>query len=66
MRSTPSSAGCSIVHPRVDRDFTGLRRDVLAHLATATFVAKAENVILLSPPELGKTLAPVVAELAGR
>jgi DNA replication protein DnaC len=32
-----------------------LRRDVLAHLATATFVAKAENVILLGPPGLGKT-----------
>jgi hypothetical protein len=26
-----------------------LRRDVLAHLATTTFVAKAENVILLGP-----------------
>lgn len=26
-----------------------LRRDVLAHLATGTFVAKAENVILLLP-----------------
>ena len=32
-----------------------LRRDVLAHLATATFVAKAENVILLGPPGIGKT-----------
>jgi DNA replication protein DnaC len=28
---------------------------VLAHLATGTFVAKAENVILLGPPGLGKT-----------
>jgi hypothetical protein len=27
-----------------------LRRDVLAHLATSTYVAKAENVILLGPP----------------
>jgi DNA replication protein DnaC len=27
-----------------------LRRDVLAHVATGTFVAKAENVILLGPP----------------
>ena len=27
-----------------------LRRDILAHLATATYVAKAENVILLGPP----------------
>ena len=27
-----------------------LRRDLLAHLATGTFVAKAENVILLGPP----------------
>ncbi|MBB5965018.1 IS21-like element helper ATPase IstB [Planomonospora venezuelensis] len=32
-----------------------LRRDVLAHLATAAFVAKADNVILLGPPGLGKT-----------
>lgn len=32
-----------------------LRRDVLAHLATATYVAKAENVILLGPPGIGKT-----------
>jgi DNA replication protein DnaC len=32
-----------------------LRRDVLAHLATSTFVAKAENVILLGPPGIGKT-----------
>jgi len=32
-----------------------LRRDVLAHLATGTFVARAENVILLGPPGLGKT-----------
>lgn len=32
-----------------------LRRDVLAHLQTMTFVAKAENVILLGPPGVGKT-----------
>ncbi|MBS2531618.1 IS21-like element helper ATPase IstB [Catenulispora sp. NF23] len=32
-----------------------LRRDVLAHLATGTFVAKADNVILLGPPGSGKT-----------
>ncbi|MFI6244451.1 IS21-like element helper ATPase IstB [Micromonospora sp. NPDC050795] len=32
-----------------------LRRDTLAHLATTTFVAKAENVILLGPLGLGKT-----------
>jgi DNA replication protein DnaC len=30
-----------------------LRRDLLAHLATGTFVAKAENVILLGPPGRG-------------
>lgn len=30
-------------------------RDVLAHLATGTFVPKAENVILLGPPGIGKT-----------
>jgi DNA replication protein DnaC len=32
-----------------------LRRDVLTHLATGTFVPKAENVILLGPPGIGKT-----------
>jgi DNA replication protein DnaC len=32
-----------------------LRRDILAHLATTTWVAKAENVILLGPPGVGKT-----------
>jgi len=32
-----------------------LRKDLLAHLATSTFVAKAENVILLGPPGIGKT-----------
>ncbi|WP_079408269.1 IS21-like element helper ATPase IstB [Streptomyces sp. 3211] len=32
-----------------------LRRDVLAHLATGTFVSKAENVVLLGPPGIGKT-----------
>lgn len=32
-----------------------LRRDVLAHLVTGTFVAKAENVILLARPASGRT-----------
>lgn len=32
-----------------------LRRDVLAHLASSAFVARAENVILLGPPGVGKT-----------
>lgn len=32
-----------------------LRRDVLAHLATGMFVPKAENVILLGSPGIGKT-----------
>lgn len=32
-----------------------LRREILAHLATAMFVPKAENVILLGPPGIGKT-----------
>ena len=32
-----------------------LRRDVLAHLATTTFVDKADNVVLLGPPGVGKT-----------
>src|SRR4029450_12344393 len=31
-----------------------LRKDVLAHLATATFVPKADNVVLLGPPGIGK------------
>ena len=30
-------------------------RDVIAHLATTTFVAKRENVVLLGPPGTGKT-----------
>src|SRR3954453_17773490 len=32
-----------------------LRKDVLAHLATAVFVPKADNVVLLGPPGIGKT-----------
>lgn len=32
-----------------------LRRDVLAHLATATFIPTAGNAILLGPPGVGKT-----------
>jgi DNA replication protein DnaC len=32
-----------------------LRRDVLAHLATTTFVPAAGNVVLLGPPGVGKT-----------
>lgn len=32
-----------------------LRRDLLAHLATSTYVSKAENVVLLGPPGIGKT-----------
>ena len=30
-------------------------RDVLAHLATSTFVGRKENVVLLGPPGIGKT-----------
>ncbi|MFN8069818.1 MAG: IS21-like element helper ATPase IstB [Mycolicibacterium insubricum] len=33
----------------------GLPRDIIAHLATGTWVAKADNVILLGPPGVGKT-----------
>ncbi|WP_276615334.1 IS21-like element helper ATPase IstB [Gordonia sp. ABSL49_1] len=41
-------------------DFTfdhvpSLPRDVIAHLATSTWIAKADNVILLGPPGVGKT-----------
>ena len=32
-----------------------LRKDGLAHLATAMFVPKADNVVLLGPPGIGKT-----------
>src|SRR4051794_25825298 len=32
-----------------------LRKDVLAHLASAMFVPKADNVVLLGPPGIGKT-----------
>ncbi|RFA11747.1 hypothetical protein B7R22_17995 [Subtercola boreus] len=32
-----------------------LRRDILAHLSTTTWIAKAENVVLLGPPGVGKT-----------
>ena len=32
-----------------------LRRDILAHLATTTWVVKADNVVLLGPPGVGKT-----------
>ena len=32
-----------------------LRRDVLAHLATTTWIPTADNVILLGPPGIGKT-----------
>lgn len=39
-----------------------LRKDVLAHLATAMFVPKADNVVLLGPPGIGKTHC----ETAGR
>lgn len=34
---------------------TTASRDVIAHLATTTFVARRENVVLLGPPGTGKT-----------
>jgi len=33
----------------------GLNRDTIAHLSTAQFIAKAQNVVLLGPPGTGKT-----------
>ena len=30
-------------------------RDLIAHLAQVTFVARKENVVLLGPPGIGKT-----------
>ena len=33
----------------------GLQRDLIAHLATGTFLAKAAHVVLLGPPGTGKT-----------
>jgi len=46
--------------PLTVEDFTfdhvpSLPRDVIAHLATSTWIAKADNVILLGPPGVGKT-----------
>ena len=35
-----------------------LKRDTIAHLATGTFLAKAENVVLLGPPGTGKRDCP--------
>jgi DNA replication protein DnaC len=58
-------AGAHFPHVKTLEDFNtdhqpSLRRDILAHLASTSFIAKAENVILLGSPGVGKT-HPVIA-----
>ncbi|NMM17187.1 MAG: ATP-binding protein [Cellulomonas sp.] len=53
-------AGAHFPAVKTLEDFTfehlpGAPRDVIAHLATTTFVARRENVVLLGPPGTGKT-----------
>ena len=53
-------AGAHFPQTKTMEDFTFTHlpttaRDTLAHLATTTFVARRENVVLLGPPGLGKT-----------
>ncbi|PRA06711.1 hypothetical protein CQ019_04865 [Arthrobacter sp. MYb229] len=59
-RTTLRIAGAHFPSMKTIEDFNcefqpSLRRDVLANLATTTFIPKAENVILLGPPDVGKT-----------
>ena len=53
-------AGAHFPAVKTLEDFTfehlpGAPRDVIAHLATTTFAARRENVVLLGPPGTGKT-----------
>jgi len=53
-------AGAHLPQTKTLEDFslTGLpatARDVIAHLATTTFIARKENAVLLGPPGVGKT-----------
>ena len=53
-------AGAHFPQTKTLEDFTfthlpSATRDVLAHLATTTFIGRRENAVLLGPPGLGKT-----------
>ena len=52
------AAGFGTVKSREDFNFehqVGAKRDVIAHLATGTYLLTASNIVLLGPPGTGKT-----------